>query len=286
MEHHSNIVPWQLLCERNRARLVVAPVDDAGALDLEALDARLSARTRLVALTHVSNALGTVNPVAEVVRRAHARGVPVLVDGAQAVPHLPVDVQSLGCDFYAFSGHKLFGPTGIGILYGRRDWLERLPPWQGGGDMILSVTFEHTVYNRLPYRLEAGTPDIAGAIGLGAAVDYVESVGRDAIAAHDAALLAYGLTRLREVPGLKLLGAPPERTAALPFVLEHIHAHDVGTVLDGLGIAVRTGHHCAQPLLARLHVGASVRASFALYNTRAEVDALVEGLHRVREVMG
>jgi cysteine desulfurase / selenocysteine lyase len=285
LEHHSNIVPWQMLCGRTGARLVVAPVDEAGALDLAALEARLSPRTRIVALTHVSNALGTVTPVAEVVRLAHAQGVPVLVDGAQAVPHLPVDVQALGCDFYAFSGHKLFGPTGIGVLYGRREWLERLPPSQGGGDMILSVTFERTVYNRLPYRLEAGTPDIAGAIGLGAAVDYVEAVGPERLAAHDAALLGDALERLRDVPGVRLLGAPPARTAVLPFTLEGVHAHDVGTVLDARGVAVRTGHHCAQPLLARLGVGASVRASLALYNTRADVDALVEGLHHVRGVL-
>jgi cysteine desulfurase / selenocysteine lyase len=284
MEHHSNIVPWQMLCERVGATLKVAPVDGRGELRLEALDALLTERTRLFAVTHVSNALGTVNPVRELVRRAHARGVPVLVDGAQAMQHFRVDVRELDCDFYVLSGHKMFGPTGIGVLYGKASVLESMPPWQGGGDMILTVTMEKTVYNRLPYRFEAGTPDIAGAVGLAAALDYLDGVGLDAIAAHDRELLEYGAGALEQVPGLTLLGRARERSGVLSFVLEDVHAHDVGTILDREGIAIRAGHHCAQPLLACFGVAATVRASLALYNTREDVDALVRGLHKAREV--
>jgi cysteine desulfurase/selenocysteine lyase len=286
MEHHSNIVPWQMLCQQQGATLKVVPVDERGDLRLEEVEKLLTPRTRLFALTHVSNALGTVNPVRELVRQAHLRGVPVLVDGAQAVPHFPVDVQALDCDFYTFSGHKAFGPTGIGVLYGKAALLEAMPPWQGGGDMILTVTMEKTVYNRLPYRFEAGTPDIAGAVGLGAALEYLERVGMEAIWAHDRELLEYGARALESVPGVKLLGRGRERSGVLSFVMEDVHAHDIGTILDREGIAVRAGHHCAQPLLSCFGVVATARASLALYNTREDVDALVRGLHKVREVFG
>ncbi|HYO53205.1 cysteine desulfurase [Archangium sp.] len=284
MEHHSDIVPWQMLCQQVGATLKVVPVDERGDLRLEQLDAMLTERTRLLAVTHVSNALGTVNPVREIIKRAHARGVPVLVDGAQALQHFRVDVRELDCDFYAFSGHKMFGPTGIGVLYGKASVLEPLPPWQGGGDMILTVTMDKTVYNRLPYRLEAGTPDISGAVGLAAAMDYIESVGLDAIAAHDRELLEYGTRALEGVPGLKLMGRGGERSGVLSFVMEDVHAHDVGTILDREGVAIRAGHHCAQPLLSCFGVAATVRASLAMYNTREDIDALVRGLHKVREV--
>ena len=286
LEHHSNIVPWQLLCEEKGAKLRVAPIDDDGQLRLEELERLLGPRTRLLAVAHVSNALGTVNPVRRLVEMAHRRKVPVLLDGAQAVPHVEVDVQALGCDFYAFSGHKLFGPTGIGVLYGKTELLEEMPPWQGGGDMISSVTFEKTTWNKLPYKFEAGTPDIAGAVGLGAALDYLESVGREAVAAHEHDLLSYGTAALREVPGLRLIGTAKEKAAVLSFVLGDIHPHDVGTVLDREGIAIRTGHHCAQPLMQRFGVTATARASLALYNRREDIDALVRGLHRVREIFG
>jgi len=286
MEHHSNIVPWQMLCQHVGATLRVLPVDEHGELRLELLEELLTPRTKLFAVTHVSNALGTVNPVRELVRRAHAKGVPVLVDGAQAVQHFKVDVQELDCDFYVISGHKVFGPTGIGVLYGKAAVLEAMPPWQGGGDMILTVTMEKTVYNRLPYRFEAGTPDIAGAVGLAAALDYLEGVGMEAITAHDQELLAYGRQALEGIPGLRLLGKAKERSGVLSFVMEDVHAHDVGTILDREGLAVRAGHHCAQPLLSCFGVAATVRASLALYNTREDVDALVRGLHKVREVFG
>ena len=286
MEHHSNIVPWQMLCQHVGASLKVLPVDEHGELRLELLEELLTPRTRLFAVTHVSNALGSVNPIRELVRRAHARGVPVLVDGAQAVQHFRVDVQELDCDFYVMSGHKVFGPTGIGVLYGKASVLETMPPWQGGGDMILTVTMEKTVYNRLPFRFEAGTPDIAGVVGLAAALDYLEGVGMEAITAHDQELLAYGTRALEGVPGLRLLGKAKERSGVLSFVMEDVHAHDVGTILDREGLAVRAGHHCAQPLLSCFGVAATVRASLALYNTREDVDALVRGLHKVREVFG
>jgi cysteine desulfurase/selenocysteine lyase len=284
LEHHSNIVPWQLLCQEKGARLRVAPITDAGDLDLDALDALLGPRTRLLAVTQVSNALGTVNPIDEIVRRAHAKGVPVLVDGAQGVQHRGFDVAAAGADFYAFSGHKLYGPTGIGVLWGRREHLEAMPPWQGGGDMILSVSFEKTIYNALPYKFEAGTPDISGAIGLAAAVDYLEALGPESIAAHERELLAYAVDALSAERDVRLVGTPRERAGAVSFLVGDVHPHDVGTVLDRHGIAVRAGHHCAQPLMQRLGLAATARASFGLYNTREDVDALVRGLHAVREM--
>jgi cysteine desulfurase/selenocysteine lyase len=284
MEHHSNIVPWQLLCQEKGATLRVAPIDDRGALVMEEFQRLLGPRTRLAAVTHVSNALGTINPVRELVDVAHAAGVPVLVDGAQAVPHQRVDVQALGCDFYAFSSHKVFGPTGVGVLWGRGEHLDAMPPYQGGGEMILSVSFEETLYKEPPYRFEAGTPDIAGVVGLGAALDYVTALGLDAVEAHEQALLAYATERLREIPGLRLIGTAPHKAAVLSFVLDDVHPHDVGTILDRSGVAVRTGHHCAQPVMERFGVPATIRASLALYNTREDVDALVTALHEVREV--
>ncbi|HEY7364741.1 MAG TPA: cysteine desulfurase [Methylomirabilota bacterium] len=284
LEHHSNIVPWQMLCEERDAMLKVVPIDDDGQIDLEAYRRLLGPRTRLVAIAHVANALGTILPVKRMIDLAHGRGVPVLVDGAQAVSHLRVDVRDLGCDFYVFSGHKLFGPTGIGVLYGKAELLEQMPPWQGGGDMIKVVTFARTTYSDPPYRFEAGTPHIAGAIGLGAAVDYVETLGRDRIAAYEDELLVYGTRALAAVDGLRLIGTAREKASVLSFVMEGVHAHDVGTILDREGIAVRTGHHCAMPVMERFGVPATTRASLALYNTRAEIDALVQGLRRVREI--
>jgi cysteine desulfurase/selenocysteine lyase len=283
LEHHSNIVPWQLLCEEKGAHLRVATLADDGSVRMDEYEALLGPRTKLVAVAHVSNALGTINPVRRMIERAHAHGVPVLVDGAQAAPHLTIDVRALDCDFYAFSAHKMYGPSGVGVLYGKRERLEAMPPWQGGGDMILSVTFEGTTYNELPYKFEAGTPNIAGVIALGAAVDYLSSVGLARIAAHEHDLLAYGTERLREVPGLRLVGTAPEKAAVLSFVIEGLHPHDVGTVLDYEGVAVRTGHHCAQPVMDRFGLPATTRASLALYNTREEIDALVKGLHKARE---
>jgi cysteine desulfurase / selenocysteine lyase len=284
MEHHSNIVPWQMLCEERGAKLVVAPIDDRGVLLLDELEKRFSPRTKIVAVAHVSNALGTVNPVKEIVRMAHARGVPVVVDGAQGAPHLPVDVQDLGCDFYAFSGHKLYGPTGIGVLWGKAEHLEAMPPWQGGGDMILSVSFEKTVYNHIPHKFEAGTPNMAGAVGLGAAIDWLEALDPKAVLAHEEDLLGYGTERLLSVPGVKIIGTAPHKAGVLSFVMEDVHPHDVGTVLDREGIAVRTGHHCAQPVMQRFGIPATARASFGLYNTRTEIDALAAGLEKVRRM--
>ncbi len=284
MEHHSNIVPWQLLCEATGARLRVIPISDAGELRLDEYERLLTDRTRLVALAHVSNVLGTSNPVADVVRIAKARGMTVLVDGAQAVAHMPVDVQALGCDFYVFSGHKVFGPTGVGILYGRRALLEAMPVYQAGGGMIGRVSFERTTYAELPYKYEAGTPNIAGVIGLAAALDYVTAVGLDRIAAYEHDLCAYATAALTAIPGLRLIGTARERAAVLSFVLGDVHPHDIGTILDRDGIAIRAGHHCCQPLMTRLGVPATARASLALYNTREEIDALVASLHRVREV--
>ncbi|RKG86550.1 cysteine desulfurase [Corallococcus terminator] len=284
MEHHSNIVPWQMVCDAAGAKLRVIPVDDRGELKMDAVDALLTERTRLLAITHVSNALGSINPIKELVAKAHAKNIPVLVDGAQSVTHFQVDVQELDCDFFAFSGHKLFGPTGIGVLYGKLAMLEAMPPYQGGGDMILSVTMEKTVYNRVPHRFEAGTPDMAGAVGLAAAIRYLEGVGLSAIAQHDQWLLAYATQALSAVPGLKLVGTAPKKTGVLSFTLEDVHPHDVGTILDQEGICIRTGHHCAQPLMQRFGVAATVRASLALYNTPQDVDALVKGLLKVREV--
>jgi cysteine desulfurase/selenocysteine lyase len=284
MEHHSNIVPWQILCQERGASLRVAPIDGRGELLLDQFEGMLTDRTRIAAVTHVSNAIGTVNPVRELVRAAHARGVPVLVDGAQAVPHLPVDVGELGCDFYAFSGHKLFGPSGIGALYGRAELLEEMSPWQAGGEMILSVTFDETIFKQIPHKFEAGTPDIAGAIGLGAAIDYLQATDLDAICAYEGDLLDHATEVLSHVPDLRLIGTAREKVPVLSFVLERVHAHDVGTILDEAGIAVRTGHHCAQPLMEFFGVPATVRASLAFYNTSEEVDALVEALHQVREI--
>jgi cysteine desulfurase / selenocysteine lyase len=284
LEHHSNIVPWQLLCEEKGARLRVAPLNDAGEVVFEELERLIGPKTRIVSVAHVSNALGTVLPIARIVAAAHARGVPVFVDGAQSVPRLPVDVRALGCDFYAFSGHKAYGPSGIGVLYGTTEMLSAMPPYQGGGDMILSVTFEKTVYNDIPYKFEAGTPNIAGAIALGTAVDYMTALGLEAIHAYEDELLAYGTERLLTVPGLKLIGTAAEKTGVLSFVLDGVHPHDIGTVLDYEGIAIRTGHHCAQPVMDRFGVPATARASLAFYNTREEIDALVAGLGRVVEM--
>ena len=284
MEHHSNIVPWQMLAAEKGAKLVVVPVDDRGEVHLADFERLIGPRTRMVAVTQVSNALGTVNPVKEIVRIAHARGVPVLVDGAQAMPHMKIDVRDLDADFYVFSGHKMFGPTGIGVLHGKAKILEAMPPWQGGGDMILSVSFEGTRFNTIPYRFEAGTPDAAGAVGLGAAVDWLEGLDREGAEAHERDLLAYATGRLQEIPGLRIIGTAPGKVAVISFVLTGVHPHDVGTILDREGVAVRAGHHCAQPLMERFGVPATVRASFALYNTREDVDQLVRGLHRVREM--
>ena len=286
MEHHSNIVPWQILCQEKGACLRVAPINDAGELLLDEFEKLLTSRTRLVAVTHVSNALGTINPVQQIVEKAHQRNVPVLLDGAQAAPHLRIDVQTLDCDFYTFSGHKTFGPTGIGVLYGKAQWLEAMPPYQGGGEMISSVTFEKTTYNVIPHKFEAGTPNIAGTIGLGAALDYLNQIGFERIVAYEHELLLYGTEALSQVPGLRLIGTAKEKAAILSFVLEGIHPHDVGTILDREGIAVRTGHHCAQPVMDRFGVSATSRASLVFYNTREEIDALVAGLHKVREVFG
>jgi cysteine desulfurase/selenocysteine lyase len=286
MEHHSNIVPWQLVCEERRARLRVAPIDDRGALIVEELQALITPRTKIVSVTHMSNALGTVNPVDEIVRLAHAQGVPVLLDGSQAAYHLPVDVQALGCDFYAATGHKLYGPTGIGVLVGRAERLEAMPPFMGGGDMIRSVTFERSTWNDLPYKFEAGTPNISGAIGLGAALDYIGSVGRDAILAHERDLLRYGTAKLEAIPGLQIIGTAPGKSSILSFVMDGIHPHDIGTIVDREGVAIRTGHHCAQPVMDRFGIPATARASLAMYNTTDDLDALAAALGKVHEVFG
>jgi len=284
LEHHSNIVPWQLLSEQTAARLVVAPINDDGELMLDEFERCLSPRAVFVAVAHISNALGTVMPVREIVQMAHARNIPVLIDGAQAVAHAGVDVQELDCDFYAFSGHKVFGPTGIGVLYGRENLLDEMPPYQAGGDMIRSVTFEKTTYNELPYKFEAGTPHIAGSIGLGAALEYLKRVGIDRAGAHERELLAYGAELLTAIPGLRMIGTAREKVGVLSFVLEGVHPHDVGTILDRDGIAVRTGHHCAQPVMDRFGVPATTRASLALYNSKAELDALANSIRRVQKL--
>ena len=284
MEHHSNIVPWQMLCEEKGANLRVVPIDDAGELLVDEYEKMLSSRTKLVSITHVSNALGTILPAAQIARMAHAHGAPILFDGAQAVPHMPVDVQELDCDFYVFSGHKLFGPTGIGILYGKAEYLEAMPPFLGGGEMIKSVTFEKTIYNDLPYKFEGGTPDIAGAIGLGAAIDYVNDLGFDQITAHEDELLRYGTDALSTIEGLKIIGTAEHKAGILSFVMDLAHPHDIGTILDEQGIAVRTGHHCAQPVMQRFQIPATARASLAFCNTKEDIDALVKGIDRVIEV--
>jgi cysteine desulfurase/selenocysteine lyase len=284
MEHHSNIVPWQILCEEKGAKLRVAPINDNGELRFDEYANLLSPKTKLVAVTHVSNALGTINPLKRMVELAHAHNVPVLVDGAQAVPHIKVDVQALDCDFYTFSGHKVYAPTGIGVLYGKTALLESMPPYQGGGDMISSVTFERTTYNKLPYKFEAGTPDIAGVIGLGAALTYVENLGIENIGAHEHDLLVYATAAVSAIPGVRIIGAAKEKAAVVSFVVEGVHPHDIGTILDQQGIAIRTGHHCSQPVMERFGIPATARASFAVYNTREEIDALVGGIQKVKEV--
>ena len=284
LEHHSNIVPWQMLCDERGAVLKVVPINDDGELLMEEYEAMLGPRTKLVSMLQISNALGTINPAKQVVELAHSRGVPVLLDGAQAAPHMPVDVRDLDCDFYVFSGHKLYGPTGIGILYGKADMLNAMPPFQGGGDMIRSVTFEKTLYNDLPYKFEAGTPNIAGAIGLGAAVDYVTNIGLDRISAYEKGLLEYGTECLSSIEGLRLIGTAARKAAILSFVMDKAHPHDIGTILDSQGVAIRTGHHCTQPLMDRLGIAATARASMSFYNTRAEIDELVKGIDRVIEV--
>jgi cysteine desulfurase/selenocysteine lyase len=286
LEHHANIVPWQLLCEQTGARLKVAPITRSGEVDFDAFAALLSPRTRLVALAHVSNALGTIVPVGRFIRAARERGIPVLLDGAQAVPHLRVDVQALDCDFYCFSGHKMCGPTGIGVLYGREALLREMPPWQGGGDMILAVSFEKSVYNALPWKFEAGTPHIAGAIGLGAAIDYLETLGMDRIAAAEHSLLEYANARLQGVPGLRFIGTARDKAAVVSFTLDGVHPHDLGTILDHEGVAIRTGHHCAMPVMEFFGVPATARASFAFYNTPGEIDRLVQALGTARELFG
>ena len=284
MEHHSNIVPWQMLCEEKGAHLRVVPITDSGELRLDEYERLLSPRTRIVAVTHVSNALGTINPIAELIRLAHDRGVPVLVDGAQAVGHMRVDMQAIGGDFYVFSGHKVFGPTGVGVLYGRGELLDAMPPYQGGGDMIRSVTFERTLYNDVPYKFEAGTPNIAGVVGLGAAIDYLTDVGIDRVSAYERELVEYGTTALSDVIGLRLTGTAANKAGILAFVLGDVHPHDLGTILDRDGVAIRAGHHCCQPLMARLGVAATARASLAFYNTRQEIDVLVASLRAARAV--
>ena len=286
MEHHSNIVPWQLLCEERGAILKVIPIDDDGDIILEEYERLLTERTKIVGVVHVSNALGTINPVREMIELAHARGVPVLIDGAQALPHLAVDVRELDCDFFVCSAHKAYGPTGIGALYGKREHLLDMVPYQGGGDMILSVSFEGTTFNEPPHRFEAGTPNIEGAIGFAAALKYVDDLGLDSIANHEAQLLAEATEAVLAVPGVRLIGSAPHKASVLAFVMEGVHPHDIGTILDSEGVAVRAGHHCAQPVMARYGLSATVRASFALYNTAPEIDALVAGLEKVREVFG
>ena len=284
MEHHSNIVPWQILCQEKGANLRVIPINDAGELLMDEYEKLINPRTKLVSIVHQSNALGTINPVEEIVQLAHEQGVPVLLDGAQAIAHVSVDVQQLGCDFYAFSGHKLYGPTGIGVLYGKAELLEEMPPYQAGGEMIRSVTFEKTLYNVLPNKFEAGTPNIAGAIGLGAAISYVNDIGMDQISAYESELLRYGTERLSAIGGLTLMGTAAKKGSILSFVMEGVHPHDIGTILDAEGIAIRTGHHCAQPLMDRFGVPATARASLAFYNTKEEIDVLVKGIDRVIEV--
>ena len=286
MEHHSNIVPWQFLCEQKGAKLRVAPINDRGELVLEDFEKLLAAKTKIVAVSHLSNALGTINPIKRIAKMAHDRGIPVLVDGAQAAPRMPVDVQDLDCDFYAISGHKMYAPTGIGFLYGKAALLEAMPPYQGGGDMIASVTFDKTIYNRLPYKFEAGTPNIADTIGLGAAIEYLNQLGIENIEKHEADLLDYATAEVERIPGVTVIGRAREKAGVLSFVMNDIHPHDIGTILDSEGVAVRTGHHCAQPVMQRFGIPATVRASFGLYNTREEADALVRGIRKVKEVMG
>jgi cysteine desulfurase / selenocysteine lyase len=286
LEHHANIVPWQMLCEQTGASLKVIPIDQRGVVDFEAFQRLIGPQTKLLALAHVSNALGTIVPVEQYIAVAKRQGVPVLLDGAQAVPHSVVDVQALGCDFYCFSAHKMLGPTGIGILYGRQEVLERMPPWQGGGDMILSVTFEKTTFNQLPWKFEAGTPHISGAIGLAAAIRYLQAIGMPRIAAYEHELLVYATGRLTKIPGLRIIGTAPEKAAVISFVLDGIHPHDIGTIVDTEGVAIRTGHHCAMPVMDFFKVPATARASFSFYNTFEEIDRLVDALEHTRRVLG
>ncbi|HXI14402.1 MAG TPA: cysteine desulfurase [Thermoanaerobaculia bacterium] len=284
IEHHSNIVPWQMLCEEKGATLRIAPANDLGEIDIDGFRELLGERTKIVSIIHISNALGTINPIKEMIALAHERGIPVMIDGAQGVPHGKVDVQDLDCDFYAFSGHKVYGPTGIGALYAKERLLEAMPPYQGGGDMILSVTYEKTSYNALPYKFEAGTPNIAGAIGLAAALDYVSTIGAETITAHENELLRYGTEQLLTIDSLRIIGTSKNKASVISFVLEGAHPHDIGTIVDAEGVAIRTGHHCAQPLMLRFKVPATARASFAIYNTREEIDALVASVRKVVEV--
>ncbi|MEM6320016.1 MAG: cysteine desulfurase [Bacteroidota bacterium] len=286
MEHHSNIVPWQMICEERGAKLKVVPINEAGEMIMSEFDKLLTDRTKIVAINHISNALGTINPVREVIAKAHAKGIPVLIDGAQSIPHLKVDVQELDVDFFTFSGHKMCGPTGIGILYGKEKWLNAMPPYHGGGEMIETVTFEKTTYNTLPHKFEAGTPDIAGVVGLGAAVEYMQKIGHEAIIAHENELLAYGTAELKKIPGIRIVGEAKEKASVISFLLDGAHPYDVGTILDKLGIAVRTGHHCTQPLMARYEIPGTVRASFAFYNNKEDVDKLVEGVKRAAKMLG
>lgn len=286
MEHHSNIVPWQLICEQTGAKLRVIPVTDEGELIMEEYEQMLNEKTKIVAVVHVSNTLGTINPVERIIELAHAKDIPVLLDGAQAIPHLKVDVQALDVDFYTFSGHKMFGPTGIGILYGKEKWLNAMPPYQGGGEMIETVSFEKTTFNELPHKFEAGTPDIAGAVGLGAAVEYMEKIGHEAIQQHEHDLLVYGMEALAKIPGIRLIGTAKDKASVISFLLDGAHPYDVGTILDQMGIAVRTGHHCTQPLMDRYGIPGTVRASFAIYNTKEDIDRLVEGVQRAAKMLG
>ncbi len=286
MEHHSNIVPWQMLCEQTGAKLKVAPISDEGELDFDAYLELLGADTKIVSIVHLSNALGTINPVKRIIEAAHAHGAVTVLDGAQAAPHIPVDVRDLGCDFYAFSGHKVFGPTGIGVLYGKRELLEAMEPYQGGGDMIRSVSFEETQYNDLPYKFEAGTPNIAGSVGLAAALDYVSALGLDAIAAHEDDVVTYATGQLEDIPGVRIIGTAAQKSGIISFLVDGVHAHDVGTILDSRGVAIRAGHHCTMPLMKRFGVAATSRASFALYNTKQEADALVAAIWKVKEMFG
>ena len=285
MEHHSNIVPWQLACEQAGAQLKVIPINEAGELIMEEFDELLNKKTKIVAVNHVSNALGTINPIEEIIEKAHAIGVPVLVDGAQAIPHMQIDVQALDVDFYTFSGHKVFGPTGIGILYGKEKWLNAMPPYHGGGEMIETVTFEKTTYNELPHKFEAGTPDIAGVVGLGVALEYVQSIGHEAIQLHEHELLVYATQELKRIEGIRIIGTAKNKASVISFLLDGTHPYDVGTILDKLGIAVRTGHHCTQPLMNRFNIPGTIRASLAFYNNKADIDRLVEGIKRAKKML-
>jgi cysteine desulfurase/selenocysteine lyase len=286
MEHHSNIVPWQMICEERGARLRVIPMNDRGELLIDEFQSMLSPKTKLVSVVYISNSLGTVNPVRSIIESAHANGTPVLIDGAQVVAHRSVDVRELDCDFFVFSGHKLFAPTGVGVLYGKTEWLEKMNPYQGGGDMIRSVTFEKTTYNDLPYKFEAGTPNISGAIGLGAAIDFVQIVGLDAIADYEDELLRYGTERLSSIDGVRLIGTAEHKSGAISFLLDQAHPHDIGTILDREGIAIRTGHHCTQPVMQRFGIPATARASISCYNTKEEFDLLAQGIMKVKEIFG